>query len=51
MQFPYLADMIVKGSKRGSITNVAYEAMKTTAMNPNYDCFAGVSYDGICAFR
>lgn len=32
-----LADMIVKGVK-GFDYERAYEAMKTTAMNPNYDC-------------
>ena len=32
-----LADMMVKGVK-GFDYERAYEAMKTTAMNPNYDC-------------
>ena len=45
-----LADMIVKGVK-GFDYERAYEAMKTTAMNPNYDCLPEYRMMGICAFR
>lgn len=44
-----LADMIVKGVK-GFDYERAYEAMKTTAMNDNYDCLLEYRKDGYVPF-
>lgn len=44
-----LADMIVKGVK-GFDYERAYEAMKRTAMNPNYDCLPEYTANGYVPF-